>query len=90
MSFDIILEKAAILFDSTRRPPFILCPAHGQPFTPKVEPGDGYSLEIAHFVKTIRGQKVPQIITPAQSLDSIKLVLAEKQSAKTKKEVKIK
>jgi predicted dehydrogenase len=90
MGFDIVLEKAAILFDSTRSPSFILRPAHRQPFTPKVEPGDGYSLEIAHFLKTVTGQNVPQMITPAQSLDSIKLVLAEKQSAKTKKEVKIK
>lgn len=89
MSFNIILEKATIVFDCTRKPQFRLCPIKGDSFTPEVEAGDGYSLEIAHFVKTVNGQKVPEIITPAQSLNSIKLVLAEKKSAQTGKEVAI-
>jgi len=89
MSFNIVLEKATIVFDCTRKPTFKVCPAEGEPFTPEVEAGDGYSCEIAHFVKAVSGQKVPEIITPAQSLDSIKLVLAEKRSAQSGKEVTI-
>ena len=89
MSFNIILEKATIVFDCTREPAFKVCPVEGEPFTPEVEAGDGYSLEIAHFVKEVSGQKVPEIITPAQSLDSIKLVLAERQSAQSGKEIAI-
>jgi predicted dehydrogenase len=89
MSFDIILEKATIVFDCTREPVFKLCPVEGDAFTPDVEKGDGYSLEIAHFVKAVSGQKVPEVITPAQSLNSIKLILAEKQSAQSGKEVAI-
>lgn len=89
MSFNIVLEKATIVFDCTREPAFKVCPAEGDAFTPEVEPGDGWSLEIAHFVRAVNGQKVPEIITPAQSLNSVKLVLAEKQSAQTGKEVAI-
>jgi len=87
MSFNIILEKATIVFDCTREPAFKVYPAEGEPFTPDVGAGDGWSHQIAHFVKKISGQKVPEIITPAQSLDSIKLVLAERKSAQTGKEV---
>jgi predicted dehydrogenase len=90
MSFNIIFEKATIVYDCTRKPAFKLCPAKGDAFTPEVEPGDGWSREIAHFVKTVSGQKVPEITTPAQSLDSVKLILAEKQSAETGKEIAIK
>lgn len=90
MSFNIILEKASIVFDCTRKPAFKLYPLEGEPFSPEVEAGDGYSLEIAHFVKAVSGQEVPEIITPAQSLDSVKLILFEKQSAQTGSEVAIK
>ncbi len=90
MSFNIILEKATIVYDCTRTPAFKLCPEQGDAFTPDVEPGDGYSREIAHFVNTLQGNKVPEIITPAQSLDSVRLILAERKSALTRKEVAIK
>jgi len=90
MSFNIILEKATVVFDCTRKPAFKLCPAQGDAFIPQVEPGDGWSREIAHFIKTVNGQKVPEITTPAQSLDSVRLILAEKQSAETGKEIAIK
>ena len=89
MSFNIILEKATIVFDCTREPAFRLCPVEGDAFTPDVEKGDGWSQEIAHFVKAVSGQKVPEIITPVQSLDSVKLTSAEKQSAQSGKEVAI-
>jgi predicted dehydrogenase len=89
MSFNIVLEKATIVFDNTRSPAFKVCPADKDAFTPQVESGDGWSLQIAHFVKTVSGQKVAEIITPADSLNSVKLVLAEKQSAQTGKEVAI-
>ena len=81
MSFNIMLEKATISYDCTRQPAFKVAPAAGEAFTPEIASGDGYSNEIAHFVKAVRGEKVPEIITPAQSVDSLKLVLAEKQSA---------
>ncbi len=90
MSFNIILEKATIIFDGTREPAFKLFDAESeQPIIPVTEEGDGYSLEIAHFLKEVSGQKVPEITTPTQSLNSVKLVLAEKLSAETRQEVAI-
>lgn len=81
MSFNIVLEKATITYDCTRDPAFKVCPAEGDAFTPEIASGDGYSNEIAHFVQAVRGEGVPEIITPEQSVDSVRLVLAEKQSA---------
>ena len=81
MSFNIVLEKATIVYDCTRDPAFKVCPEEGDVFSPEIASGDGYSNEIAHFVKAVRGESVPEIITPEQSIDSLRLVLAEKQSA---------
>ena len=87
MSFNIVLEKATIVFDCNRSPALKVCPAEGDAITPAVAPGDGYSNEIAHFAKAVSGQSVPEIITPEQSLESVRLVMAEKQSARSGEKV---
>ncbi|MGB7581790.1 MAG: Gfo/Idh/MocA family oxidoreductase [Sedimentisphaerales bacterium] len=89
MSFVISLEKATIIYDCRHTPTLQVCLAGGGCLTPKIESGDGWSREIAHFVKKIKGTKVPQIISPADSLSAIKIILAEKQSAESKKEIAI-
>jgi predicted dehydrogenase len=89
ISFVISLEKATLVYDCRYRPTLLLCSAKGKSITPKIESGDGWSREIAHFIKKITGEKMPQIISPLDSLNAVKIVLAEKQSARTKKEVKI-
>ena len=81
MSFNIVLDKATISYDCTRDPAFKVAPAAGEAFTPEIAGGDGYSNEIAHFVQAVQGKNVPEIITPTQSVDSIRLILAEKESA---------
>ena len=81
MSFNIALEKATIVYDCTRTPAFGVCPAQGEVFTPEVAAGDGYSIEIAHFAALTAGRDVTEVITLAGSLDSVKIVLAEKESA---------
>ena len=58
MSFVVVLERATILYDSTRTPAFRVCPAEGAAFTPEVPPGDGYSREIEHFARAMAGETV--------------------------------
>jgi predicted dehydrogenase len=82
MSFVVVLERATILFDCTRTPAFRVCPPEGAPFTPEVPAGDGYSREVEHFARSIAGETVEPVITPAQARETIRLVLAEKQSAR--------
>ena len=80
MSFNIALEKATIVYDLTRDPMFKVCPAEGQAFTPEVTKGDGWFLQIEHFAKAVRGEKVKPITTLADSMNSVKIVDAEKES----------
>jgi 1,5-anhydro-D-fructose reductase (1,5-anhydro-D-mannitol-forming) len=83
MSFVVVLEKATIIYDCTRTPAFRLCPADGPSVTPEAPSGgDGYERQIAHFVKAVGGQPVEAVVTPEQSRDTIRLVLAEKVSAR--------
>ena len=89
MSFEIVLEKAVICYDCTRTPTFRVCPDSGDAFNPELQHGDGHLLELEHFVKSISGQSVPEVITPRQSLNSVKLIEAEKKSADFFKEVQL-
>jgi len=80
MSFNIVTEKATIVYDSSRRPTFKVCPAEGDSFTPKLEEGDGYSRQIEHFAGLIAGRKLPEIISLKQSMNSIIIARAEMES----------
>jgi len=89
MSFNIVLERAAIVFDVTRTPSFRVCPADGPAFTPEIPPGDGYTREIDHFVRAVNGETVEPIVTARDSRETIRLVLAEKQSAREGRRVSL-
>jgi len=90
MSFNIALEKATLVYDLTRTPMFRVCPAEGEAFTPEVEKSDGWLLQIAHFVKAVSGANLDEITTLTQSMNSVKIVEAEKESASKGKKVAIK
>jgi predicted dehydrogenase len=89
MSFNIALEKATLVYDLTREPMFRICPAEGQAITPEVEKSDGWFLQIDHFAKAIKGEKVEKITTLAQSINSVKIVEAEKLSASKGKRISV-
>jgi len=89
MSFNIVLEKATLVYDLTRQPAFRVCPADGDAFTPEVEEGDGWFLQIAHFAKAISGAKVDEITTLEQSMNSVRIVEAEKESASKRKRISV-
>ena len=81
MSFNIVMEKAALSFDNRRSPTLKLFPTEGEPFVPPFEAGDGYSRQIDHFVRQIRGERVPPVITPQQALNALCIAEAERASA---------
>lgn len=89
MSFNIMLERATLQYDLTRPTPFRVCPHDGDAFTPDVPPGDGYSREIEHFARIASGEPIEPVVTPQQSRDTIRLVLAEKQSAREVRRVEL-
>lgn len=89
MSFNIMLEKATIVYDCTRDPAFKVCPADGAFFTPRIPDGDGYSREIDYFVDSVNGRHTEEILTLEQSMNSVKLVRAEIESAKQRKYIEL-
>jgi len=90
MSFNLVLERATIVYDLTRTPMFRVCPADGEAFTPEVAQGDGYIREVEHFAKSVRGESVPEVITLEQSRNSVRIVEAEKKSINSKERILIK
>jgi len=90
MSFNIILEEATIVYDLTRSPMLKLYPEQGPLIAPEVPQGDGYSRQIHHFASLIRGENVPPVTTLEQSLNSVKIVEAEKESASRKQQIPLK
>ena len=89
MSFNIVLEKATLVYDLTRDPAFRLCPAEGEAITPEVAESDGWFRQIEHFAKAASGEKVEPITTLEESMNSVKIVDAEKESVKTGQKVSI-
>jgi predicted dehydrogenase len=81
MSFNIMLEKATIVYDCTRKPTLKVCTSSGETLEPELEKDDGYVQEMTYFAKLIQGEKVEEIITLEQSRDSVRIVEAEKKSA---------
>lgn len=89
MSFNLVMEKATIVYDLTRDPALRVCPAEGEVFTPELEPDDGYVRQIDHFARSIQGQAVPPVITLEQSRDSVKIVEAERESIRKRERVAV-
>jgi predicted dehydrogenase len=89
MSFNLVLEKATIVYDLTRKPMFRVCPAMGEAFTPPVADGDGYLREIEHFARVVRGQPVEEVLTLEQSRNSVRIVEAEKKSINRREKIMI-
>jgi predicted dehydrogenase len=87
MGFNIALEKATIIFDSACEPSLKIYTNDNKTYTPEPEKKDGYWFEIEYFVKTILGEKQPQIITPQQSYDAVRIAIAEKTSANEHRKV---
>ncbi len=81
MSFNVVLEKATIVYNPAQKPAFRVCPAEGKDLIPDIQAGDGYFQEISHFADKIQGKEVAEVITQAQSKKSIQIAQAELTSA---------
>jgi len=90
MGFTLILERATVVFTTRNQPTIQVFPAQGEVFTPELPQNDGYFNEIAYFARELQGISQPQIITPQQARDSVRLVELEKKSVQTGKKVMVK
>lgn len=89
MRFHIALENATLDFDFHRDPKLRLSTAAGETIVPSCEPGDGYARQIDHFARRIRGEDMPEVVTPQEALLSLRIIEAERESARTGRPVTI-
>lgn len=88
-SYIVTFEKAVVILDAKREKPLCVYPEKGEAFVPQLAAGEGYEYEIKWFLDMLNGKKVACVTTPEQSRDSVKIVDAEKKSAKSGKPVRI-
>jgi len=88
-SYVVTFEKAVVILDAKREKPLCVYPAKGDAFVPALAEGEGYEYEIKWFLDVLKGKKVPSVITAEQSRDSVRIVDAEKRSARSGKTVRL-
>lgn len=89
-SFHVTFEKAVVIQDGKRAKPFCIYEAGGKVVEPKLAAGDGYLYELKWFLDLVNGKTAaPAVITPEESRDSVRLVEAEKKSAKSGRTVRL-
>lgn len=86
-SFQIVFERATLVMASNRTPEFCLYPMEGKLFVPELPASDPYQNEINWFMDKIAGRAVESVTSPEESRDSVRIVDAEKTSARCGKTV---
>ena len=89
-TFMVTFEKAVVVMDTSSDDALKIYPSRGKPSVPKLKKGDGYEYEIAWFADQLKGKKVDAVISPEQSRDSVRIIDAEKRSAKSGRKVALK
>ena len=100
-TYRAVFEKAVVEFDC-RRKPTVLVYAGAEPFAPEMEGGvedlksgmniknaGPYFFEERYFFNCLKKGIKPETVTPESAMQSIAMVRAEVESAKTRKPVKL-
>jgi len=87
MTFTIELEGATLDFSAGN--PLTVYPKDGEANVVEVGEGDGYSLEIEHFLDCIAAGKPSEIISPEDAAAALRVIEAEKESVKTGQVIEI-
>ncbi len=86
MEYLVRMEKATVEFAATRGG-MVVYPEDGEAFTPALPEGDGYSREIEYFLACIEQGKRPDVVTPLDARESVRILEAERESVLTGKPV---
>ena len=96
MDFWAAFERGAVDMSSLRQPTMKVYPGDGEPYPPELPKPDlegvqaggnisemgGYFNEIKYFVDCILGGRRPEVVTPRDARESLRIVLAEMESAR--------
>lgn len=87
MTFTIVMEKATLALGRDGK--LTLYPKEGAPQDIQIPPGDGYEAEFRHFFTCLQKDADSSVVPPQSARDTLRLIEAEIQAAKTKKTVHI-
>lgn len=73
-NFRVTLEGATVVYDPKRRDPYMVYPAKGKPFAPKIGKMNGYEGEQRYFLDLIAGKADTAILTARDARAAIALV----------------
>jgi len=79
MTFLVHLEGATVEWDGARGP-LTVYPQNGQPFTPELPAGTGYTREIAYFLDCVERNAQPTLVSAFDARETIRLIQAEMES----------
>lgn len=85
----LVLEKATIELDFSKTPRLVLYPLGGKRQEVPLPEGDGYFYELKDFVASVETGRSSGVVTGRSAAESIKVCLAEIQSAKENREIKV-
>jgi 1,5-anhydro-D-fructose reductase (1,5-anhydro-D-mannitol-forming) len=83
MSFILVLSSATLVYDCGQSPTLKVYPREGEAWAPALAEGDGYTRQIEHFSRRIRGEAPDEVTTVEGSRESVEVVLAEIESMRT-------
>jgi predicted dehydrogenase len=83
MAYQVLGEKGVLDFSTQHDPALVLYTINGERIIPEVEPGAGYARELEYFYGCLAGCRAPQRVTPEGALQSVRICLAERESART-------
>ncbi len=85
MSFILVLSSATLVYDCNQSPSLKVYPREGEAFSPTLAEGDGYTRQVEHFARRVRGEACDVVTTVESSRESVEMVLAEIESMQTGK-----
>ncbi|MFA6645583.1 MAG: Gfo/Idh/MocA family oxidoreductase, partial [Sphaerochaetaceae bacterium] len=85
----IVLEKGVINLDTSQPEALVVYEDGKGKFSPELDSKDGYYYELEAFVNNVATRKAPTVVTPESAMGSLKIVLAEIESASKGKQIKL-
>ncbi len=83
----LILERATVELDFSKTPALVVGPADGDKFAPELPAGDGYYHELHDFIAGVERGQLSGVVTAESGAASVKVCLAEIQSARENREI---
>lgn len=81
MAFQVMGDKGALDFSTSKTPSLTFYPAGGDPVHPEVSDESGYQREFAYFMECLETGKHPDRVLPESAMNSVAVVMAERESA---------